>query len=131
MKLYLLSIIVFWLGLEILEKFAKHQLKKDNLILQKKSLTKRVEMWAQTIICSLIPAFNVIFIIFAFTHFESVYTSMKKDAIPKDGHIKKTCDNCSRFIYDETNKYPVYGWCIDINNYIDDNVSCEKWEEKK
>ena len=77
-KLYVLSVFMFHVCFIIAGSIIKYQLKKENRIMKKEPLVKRISGFFKTFVWSILPFFNLAMIFILFWKFDYLYDEMKK-----------------------------------------------------
>ena len=80
-KLYVLSVFVFYVCLSIAGSIIKYQLKKENRIMKKEPLVKRISASFKMFVWSILPFFNLVMIFIMFWKFDYLYDEMKAESI--------------------------------------------------
>ena len=84
LKVYIVTIVVFWIAFLIISKLIKIQLKKDGLLEKMKEIDKasslidRTKNMSGCIIVSIIPIFNLLVAGYIFVGIDTIYNSKRK-----------------------------------------------------
>ena len=90
LKVYLVTIVVFWIAVLISTKLIRIQLKKDGLLEKMKEIDKasslidRTKVMSGCIILSIIPIFNLLMAAYMFVEIDTVYIKVKEKCLPED-----------------------------------------------
>jgi hypothetical protein len=90
LKVYLITIVVFWIADLIINKLIKIQLKKDGLLEKMKEIDKasslidRTKVMSGRIIVSIIPIFNLLMAAYMFVEIDTIYIKVKEKCLPED-----------------------------------------------
>ena len=90
LKVYLVTIVVFWIAFLISSKLIKIQLKKDGLLDKMKEIDKALSLIDRTknmsdcIILSIIPIFNLLMAGYMFVGIDTIYIKVKEKCLQED-----------------------------------------------
>lgn len=90
LKIYLVTIVVFWIADLIITKLIRIQLKKDGLLEKMKEINKASSLIDRTkdisdcIILSIIPIFNLLMAGYMFVGIDTIYIKVKEKCLPED-----------------------------------------------
>ena len=93
-KLYVLSVFMFYVCLNISGSIIKYQLKKENRTMPKEPLVKRISSFFKMFVWSILPFFNLVMIFIMFWKFDYLYDEMKAESVeivgnPNNNHEEK------------------------------------------
>lgn len=92
-KLYLATIIMFYIALFVSVAILSKELKRNGLKMPKSSLIMRVKNWSSTIFISFIPVVNVILAMYFFLGMDEIYDKLKSKCITDDTEKFNTVSN--------------------------------------
>ena len=90
LKVYIVTIVVFWIAFLIINKIIKIQLKRDGLYERRKELNKaeslidHVKNVSGLIILSIVPVINIIMAGYMFIGIDAIYIKVKEKCLPED-----------------------------------------------
>lgn len=90
LKVYIVTIVVFWIAFLISSKLIKIQLKKDGLLEKMKEIDKasslidHVKTTSTLVLLSIIPIFNLLMAGYMFVGIDTLYIKVKEKCLPED-----------------------------------------------
>lgn len=81
LKIYITTVLIYFIATHIVGEIIETELQKQGLIMPRNSTIDSIKNWSQTIIASVIPVINILFIIFMFVKIDILYSEMKKKCI--------------------------------------------------
>lgn len=117
LKVYIVTIVVFWIALLIVDQIIKIQLKKDGLHERMKELNKEeslidpVKNVSGCVILSIVPVINIIMAGYMFIGIDAIYIKVKEKCLPEHCAlivIKSVFNYCHDLLIKKKDKQQYY-----------------------